>query len=293
MRRLFLSFLAASIVSWHAPAFAQSRQDLQILADFRQLEERVGRMQLALNNIGEAVKALTAKVDQGAEANVKTFANHQAQITQITSTLSTLREKLDNNSVRVSELAQEFSSVREGLRLLTDQINALVSLLQPAVAPVEPAAPGAPGSPGDATQPGGTRAPLGAVNLPPSSNSLYESAMGDYLAGRFDLAIEGFREVVKLFPTAPAASRAQLKIGDSFYQKKMCREAVPEFQKVMSDYRDSEAMPDALFLQGVCYSDLGRRTDMQRVFEQLIKQYPDTAQALQARQRLDPAANRR
>jgi tol-pal system protein YbgF len=288
-RLVSLLVLAAALLVPTPRLLAQNRQDIQMLADLRMLQEQVSRLQLATNQLSEQLKAVNGRIDQSAEANVKTFANQQLLINQIATTLSTVREKLDDNTVRVSQLTQEFSAVRDGLRMLTEQLNSLVSLLQPPAAPVDPSAPAATGAP--ATGPPSTA--VGPVNLPSSPGSLYTRANADYLSARYDLAIEGFQELIKAFPESPMAAGAQLKIGESFYQKKMCREAIPEFQKVVTTYRTSDSVPDALLLLGFCQADLGRRVEARQAYEQLIKQYPESTQAILAGTRLDAMGIRR
>jgi tol-pal system protein YbgF len=284
MTRYFLPILGVAILVTLAPVRAQNRQDLQIQTDLRILTEQVARLQVTVNQLGEQIKAVNGRVDQVADANVKALANQQLSITQVASTLATVRENLSDNTVRVSQLSQEFGAVRSGLRLLTDQLNSLVSLLQPPAAVVDPAT-GAPvtGAPPSTS----SAAPLSPVNLPSTPGSLMQRAMADYFSARYDIAIEGFQELIKAFPEAADAPRAQLHIGESFYHKKMCQQAIPEYQKVVDAYRTSDAVPDALLMLGFCSSDLNRRADAIRWYERLSKEYPDSGQALQARQRLE------
>lgn len=292
MRRT-LGVVGAVVASWSISVGAQNRQELQIQADLRQLTEQVSRLQLTVNQLAEQIKTVNGRVDQAAEANVRTFANQQLAIGQLSSTLTTLRENLQDNTVRVSQLTQEFGAVRTGLRLLTDQLNSLVSLLQPPAPPavVDPAT-GAPAT-GGAPTTTSAGAPLAPVNLPSSPGNLHTRAMADYTAGRYDVAIEGFQELIEKFPDAHDAAEAQLRIGESFYYKSQCQQAIPALQKVLTNYRTSDQVPDALLLLAVCSTDLNRRADAIRFYEQLVKQYPETAQAIQARQRLDSLRQRR
>lgn len=284
MNRYILPILGLACVVASVPVRAQNRQDLQIQTDLRILTEQVARLQATVNQLGEQIKAVNGRVDQVADANVKTMANQQLSINQVASTLATLRENLSDNTVRVSQLSQEFGAVRSALRLLTDQLNSLVSLLQPPPPVIDPAT----GAPVAGTPPStSSAAPLAPVNLPSSPGSLMQRAMADYFSGRYDIAIEGFQELIKTFPEAPDAARAQLHIGESYYHKKMCQQAIPEYQKVVDGYRTSDSVPDALLMLGFCSSDLNRRADAIRWYDRLVKEYPDSGQALQARQRLE------
>lgn len=265
---------------------AQNREHLQINADLRMLQEQVSRLQLTTNQLGENLTATNKRLDAVANDNVKGFADQQLLINQVATTLSTVREKLDDNTVRVSQLTQELSAIREGIRMLTDQLNALVGLLQPPVDPgsATTAKPGAAGSAAGGTPQGNP--PLAPIRMATSPGLMYTAALNDYYAGLYDNAIDGFREVIEKFPDAPDAANAQFQIAESLYQKKNCKEAIAEYQTVTTQYKASEHLRDAYFMQGICHQDLNQSANAQRMFELVIKLYPDSPQALQARQKL-------
>ncbi|MCC7044699.1 MAG: tetratricopeptide repeat protein [Acidobacteria bacterium] len=293
--RKSLTIATLALLLWPSPAAAQNREHLQLNADLRMLQEHVSRLQLSVNRL-EAQQADTNKrLDAATNASVKGFADQQLLINQLSATLTSVRERLDDNSVRVSQLGQEFTAIREGVRRLTEQINALVSLLQPPVDAAAPAAAATPGATPPSTaantpaSPEGQTAPppgLAPVIMPTSAPRIYSQAMGDYMSQRYDIAIEGFREVIQTYPTAPDAANAQFQIGESFYQKKDCRSAIPEYQKFVDTYKDSDRRHEGLFMLGVCYSDLNQRTNAQRAFERVLKEHPASASAMMATQRL-------
>jgi tol-pal system protein YbgF len=259
-------------------AAAQNREHLQMNADLRMLQEQVSRLQLTVNQLADRLGTTDGRIDQVAATNLKSFADQKLVIDQITGTLSTMREKLDDNSTRVSQLTQEFSQVREGLRLLTDQINTLVSILQPPVNPDDPDAAN--------TAPGTSRGALGAVTMPESPAVYLTEAMNHYFASRWDLAIEAFEEIVEKFPGTQQAASAQLQLGQSYYQQGRYREAIPHYQRLIADYPQSEHLPEAYLMQGLCYEGLDQRTNARKMFEQVTTLYPESQQAIQAEQRL-------
>ena len=286
MQKFATSLVATAVLLTPGALWAHNRQDLQIQADLRQLSEQVNRLQLTVNQLAEQVKTTNSRLDAASDATMKASANQQAQLSSVSTAVGTLRENMQDNTVRVSQLTQEFGAVRSGLRLLTDQLNALVNLIQP-VAPPENAPAGSAANQPGASAPAPGAAPLPAVSLPSSPATLLQSARNDYSSGRYDLAIEGFQEFLETFPTAPEAASAQFEIGESYYQKKMCQEAIPAYQKVVDGYRSSDVVPDALLMLGVCSSDLGRRAQALAFYERVIKDYPDSTPALVAKQRLD------
>lgn len=290
--------IAVALVAILSPlaASAQNREHLQMTADLRQLEAHVARLQLSVNRLDAQIAETNARLEAATAASVKGFADQQLLINQLTDTITTIRERLDDNSVRVSQLSQEFTAVREGVRLLTEQINTLVGLLQPPVdpTPVEGADGGeAPAqTPGDPPPAGGvdpTTGPTGLapVVLPQSASYIYEQAFGDYMSQRYESAIEGFREVIEKYPQSVDAANAQLQIGESYNLMKNCRAAIPEYQKYVDNYPTADRRHEGLFSLGYCYADIGQRANAQRIYQQVIREYPNEISAIQARQRLE------
>jgi tol-pal system protein YbgF len=294
--RLFIAALVPLL--WSSPAAAQNREHLQLNADLRILQEHVDRLQLSVNRIDVQLAETNKRLDAATNASVKGFADQQLLINQLGGTLASVRERLDDNSVRVSQLGQEFTAIREGVRRLTEQINALVGLLQP---PVDAGAATGAGATGQAPPSTATNTPsqpgsqptapappgLAPVLLPPSAGRIYQQAWNDYMGERYDIAIEGFREVISTYPDSPDAANAQFQIGQAFNGKKDCRSAIPEYQKFVNTYPTSESRAEGLYMIGWCYSDLGQRANAQRTYQQLIKEYPNETLAIMARQRLE------
>lgn len=265
------------------PALAQNREHLQIFADLRMLQEHVVRLQKAAAELDDQLKAVNKRLDDQSAASVKEFADQRLLITNLGTNVITLREKLDDNAVAVRQLTPEVSAIREGVGMLTTLLNQMLGLLQPPTTPVgapgtDPAVPGAPPAAG---------APAGAVALPPSPKALYDQAIGNFAANRLALAIEGFQEVIDRFPNnTDLAADAQFGIGDSYYYQGKHQEALSAYQLVITKYKDSRRVPEAMFAQGLCYERLGRKDEAVRVYTSLMKSFTDSTAALQATQAL-------
>lgn len=290
--RLRLTAAVLAVLLLPAAGLAQNREHLQMTADLRILQEHVNRLQLAVNRLDQDLAATRKRLEEVSAASVKGFADQQLLINQLSQTLTSVRERIDDNSVRVSQLGQEFTAIREGLRLLTDQINTLVQLLQPTLPEAQrPAAQAAPSTPAGSADAGAPveSAPsaLDPVIIPQSATAIFQSAYGDYLAGRYDSAIEGFRELIQQYPDSPDAAAAQFWVAQSFNLKKDCRSAVPEYRRFVENYRSADDRDEGLYMLGWCYNDIGQRADAQRTYEQLIAEYPDSTWAIMARQRLE------
>jgi tol-pal system protein YbgF len=262
-----------------ASAGAQNRAELQMNADLRMLQEQVSRLQLASNQLVEELRATNKRLDEQAASSQKQVADMRLLIGNLSATLNTVREKLDDNTVRVSQLIEDLPAMRSGLGMIAAQLNTLVGLLHSPVNPTDPNAP-----------PGASDTPLGAVQLPDSPTALFESAMGDYTSNRLPLAIDGFTQYVTDNPDSPRAAEAQFFIGMAYFNDKKHKEALTAFGKVVTDYKDStEWAPQAMYQQGLTYLELGQRAQAQKIFQQVIKQFPESNSAIMAGQRLTPA----
>jgi tol-pal system protein YbgF len=269
-----LALLVALLVA--RPASAANKEHQQLMADLRILQEQTQLLQNMLGTLAEALKVVNARLDQQTEANRKTAADAKLLIDTLTKDLSVVREKVDDNNVRVGSLAQE--------------VDALRQLVQQALARQ-------PGPTSDFTAPGATQtAPTAGTPPPPtpapprlagaSPTKTYEQAYGDYAAGLWDLAIDGFEAFLKDFPTATQADEAQFYIGRAYLQDAKYDKAVEAFDKVIRNYAASSNVPSSYFLKGVALRSLKQMDAARESWDTVIKKYPDTAAASQARQAL-------
>ncbi len=113
MRRITLSLVALALLAATAPAGAANREHEQILADIRMLQEQNQRLQLALVTLAEALKTVSAKIDESNAATRKGFADQKLFTDAVGGDLRVLREKLDETNVRLTSLSQDVDGLRE------------------------------------------------------------------------------------------------------------------------------------------------------------------------------------
>jgi tol-pal system protein YbgF len=273
-------FLIATVTLWLAlagSAAAQNRAELQMNADLRMLQESVSRLQLATNQLAEQLKVMNKRLDDQSSSTQKQVADVRMLVSNLANTVNIVREKVDDNTVRVSQLGQELPAIRSGLGMVATQLNTLVGLLQPPVNPTDPNAP-----------PGSAPGQIGAVQLPDSPTAIFQAAMSDYIANRFPLAIEGFTQYVTDNPASPKAAEAQFYIGMAYFNDKKGKEAIDAFDRVVKNYKGSPQVPDAMFQQALVYVQLGQKGAATKLFQQVAKEFPETSSGMMAKQRLSP-----
>jgi tol-pal system protein YbgF len=281
MTNRLLRPLAALIllVAFVNPAAAANKEHQQLMADIRMLQEQAQLLQNMLGTLNDTLKAVNARLDQQADASRKAAADEKLLIDNLTKDLGVVREKVDDNNVRVGSLAQEVDALRQLVQqALARQVSA---------APADPTGatplPGPP--PTSAAPPPGP--PPAAIGTSPTK--AWEQAYGDYAAGLYDLAVDGFTAFIRDFPRHDQADDAQFLIGRSYLQDAKNDKAVEAFDKVIRTYPTSNSIPDAYYLKGVALRAL-RQTDKAReAWEAVVKGYPDSAAASLAKQALGTA----
>ena len=269
-------------VSTHA---APNREHEQMMADIRMLQEQSQQLQQLLATLAEAIKGVTARIDEQSGVTRKAFADQKLQVDTVGSDIRVLREKLDETNVRLTSLSQDV----EGLRDAIPQA-APATTSAPGETPTDPASEGgaAPAA-GTTTVPAGvppaTPAGTGATGMTP--RRLYETAYADYTAGQWSLAIQGFETYLKTYPKSELADDAQYYIGESFAGDSKYRDAATAYERVIRDYPSSNILPEAWYKVGISYDRLGQPDKAREAFEAVVKNYPTSDAGGLARQNLD------
>jgi tol-pal system protein YbgF len=123
----------------------------------------------------------------------------------------------------------------------------------------------------------------------PSSNpsDIYRLALNDYQAGKYDLALIGFRNFMSQYPRAELAPQAQYAIGECEFARKNFVDAAREYDKVVQLFPKSDIAPKALYKKGIALQTSGRDAEASEIFHRLIKEYPRSEVAKSAKDLLD------
>jgi tol-pal system protein YbgF len=287
MRRITMSLVALALLAATAPAGAANREHDQILADIRMLQEQNQRLQLALVTLAEALKTVSAKIDDSNAATRKGFADQKLFTDGVGGDLRVLREKLDETNVRLTSLSQDV----DGLREIIPQAGSA------AATPLTPVDPNAPQTPGPTTPSAGATVPAPVPAMPSGTGTtpkrLYDTAYADYTAGQWSLAVQGFETYLKSYPKSDLADDAQYYVGESHSGDSKFREAVAAYERMIRDYPQSDILPEAWYKVGITYERLAQPDKARTAYEFAVKTFPESNDAVRlSKQRLD-GLNRR
>src|SRR5712692_11102471 len=105
-----------AVLATASPANAANKEHQQLMADLRMLQEQSQLLQNLIGSVTDALKAVNTRLDQQGETNRKAFADQKLVIDNLTNDVRVIREKLDDNNVRIGSLTQEVDSLRQSMQ---------------------------------------------------------------------------------------------------------------------------------------------------------------------------------
>ena len=118
------TFAALSIVvlAAAAPASAQSREQRQMMADIRMLQQQAQELQVAIATLTQTLqdqinqmKTINPRIDANSDAMRKGFADQKVIIDDMGKDLRAIRERVDDTNVRVSNVREEIDALRNSI----------------------------------------------------------------------------------------------------------------------------------------------------------------------------------
>jgi TolA-binding protein len=258
-----------------APAVAADKETRQLMADVRMLQEQSQELQNQVQNLlaslGETLKAVNTRLDQQAETTRKAFADQKLSIDAASGDLRVIRERMDDNNVRVGSLTQEVDALRQ----------TVLQLRAP-----QSATPDAPDPLAGSGVPGASPAPAPAMAGGLSPQKSFDQAMADYYSGQYDMAVIGLAAFIKDFPKSEQAADAQVGIGNSYLLAGRNDKAIEAYDLAIRNYPKANAIPEAYYKKGLALRDLKQIDAARTAFEYVTTTYPDRSEATLAGQML-------
>jgi tol-pal system protein YbgF len=277
MNKALCSALVAAALCVASPAVAADKAHQQLMAEIRMLQEQQQQLQQLIGGLTDALKTVTAKLDDQTNANRKAFADQKLLVDNVAEGVRVLREKADDTNVRLSTVSQELEAVRQAMASM------------PAPSAAAPAPSLTTGAAPDQPPPGTTVPPAPAAAGPGfvSPQKMYDNAYSDYMAGQYELAIVGFNTYISSFPKSDKADDAQLNIGNSLYGAGKFQDAAEAYQKVITNYPTGDAVPVAYYKMGLTHEQLRQYDLARKAFETVQQKYPSVPEAFLAKQGIE------
>src|SRR5262245_33254637 len=129
-----------------------------------------------------------------------------------------------------------------------------------------------------------------APTLADDKEQLWTQAGQRLATGQRDDGRRFYRVFIQRFPQDPRASQAYMAIGMSFVQEGKYPNAAAEFQKVMNVYGSAPEVPEAMWQLASAFVKLQFCTDARALLNDLIKRYPKSPRATDAKGELKAIA---
>jgi tol-pal system protein YbgF len=267
-----------------APAFAVSKEIIQMQQQLDTLQQAVANLQRTVDTQTAILKTLLEQANDNVNGmkstvaalkttNSENLANTNTRFDSMSSQIQALGESLDEAKARLSKLSEQLAQTQNVIQTLSAQ-SAAAQQAQPGAAPTN-ASPG-PGAPNASS----------AAPPAPDPGSLYNAGLRDYSAGRYDLAIQEFRQYVQSYGQTDLASNAQFYIGDAYYNERDYKKAIEEYNTCLERYPRGNKLAAAQLKKAYALIELGRTHDGAVELRSLIRRFPGTHEADLARQRL-------
>ncbi|GEM_PF-816461 len=279
-----------------------------------EMNRRVDEFGRQLDQLGRRVNGFDKQVSQAVVASQEATAVAQQAVAasqqtpkQVTAALQQMAQQTNAAIEQVNTTAQlaltEARKTTKGKPIAgpAGSPRAGTQPLSPAVTPIM-AAPLVP--PAQATQAPaqGVTAPTPAARMaevpPPqtpapqpmtsvqSADDLYRNALNDYAKGHYELAINGFRSHIELYPDSSLLPNARYWLGESYYSQKNYDQAIKELALLVKQYPDNPKVASAMLKQGFAYLEMGDKSRARTVLDNLLKQFPGSQEARWAKERL-------
>jgi tol-pal system protein YbgF len=248
------------------------------LADIQRQVLQIQKQAPSKEEVSSQVSTLGTNLGRQMESLLKTEADMQVKLQDLSSQIDELQAKLEDTNYRLAQLSQQIAATNQELKSFRSLPPSPVPEGTVGGDPQQPVPPG--GNTPPPQNPGGG----GGTGADPQS--LYNSAYNDYLKGSYDLALREFQEYLDNFPATDLADNATYWIGECYYRQRRFRQAVDQFDAVLERYPRSDKVAAATLKKGYAHLELGERSQGVVQLRHVIRQYPTSDEANLARQRL-------
>jgi tol-pal system protein YbgF len=274
VRNNLLWLLALLILATGSPAFAVSKEIIQLQTQVQALQDQVSRMQQSIDmNMGamrnlieqsaDSVNKMNTAVNELQNKMQGQITDNNSRVEQLSSQIQSLHDAVDELKSRLAKVSKQLDSMQQGGQNL------------------------AAGQPGNATAPGGSPDSGAGANMnAPPPDTLYNNALRDYNSGKYDLASGEFTDYLKYYSNTELAGNAQFYVADIEYRQGNFEAAAKDYDKVLEQYPGGNKAAAAQLKKGYALLELGQRDAGVRELNSLIARYPRSIEASQARDRL-------
>ncbi|MDR1396322.1 MAG: outer membrane protein assembly factor BamD [Desulfarculales bacterium] len=243
-------------------------------------QQRLLTMQAQLDNQAQVMQEMARRL----ELATHSLEQNRGPQAALSNDLTNLRQSVAQMTGRLEETQQRLSSVQSAdpfpqINDLSARISYLERYLGITSHPPAAANPGA-------GAPAGNPA---AVNTQPAAQSnsdpktIYQAGMRLYQQKSFPAARDRFEELLRSFPNSPYSEAAQFQLGETLYADQKYQDAILAYQQLINQYEKSKNILAAKLRQAISFAALGDKNTARIIYNQLVKDFPDSPEAQEAK----------
>jgi tol-pal system protein YbgF len=226
------------------------------------LDERMGVLRNLVEQSTDSVNKMGVAVNDLQRKAQTESSDTNSRLEQVSGQIQSLHDSVDELKARLAKVTKQLDDMQQS----GQNINA---------------APG-----GMAAVPNGAAPGVPAATSAPPPDVLFNNALRDYNAGKYDLSSQEFNDYLKFYASTDKAGDAQFYLADIEYRQGNFDAASKDYDKVLEEYPGSTKSAAAQLKKGYALLELGQREAGIRELNSLIVRYPRSAEAAQARDRL-------
>jgi tol-pal system protein YbgF len=119
------------------------------------------------------------------------------------------------------------------------------------------------------------------------AKGIFMEGLRAFKAQQFEKAREKFQTLSENYSENEYTENAHYWIGECFYWEQKYLDAIVNYTEFLKEYPNSDNAPVALLKEGLSLYALKNEISGKAVLEKLIKQFPDSIEALQAKKKLN------
>jgi tol-pal system protein YbgF len=264
--RFFTKFAVLLTLGVTVPAFAVSKEMIQLQTQVQQLQEQMTSMQRGfdermgvMNNLvqqdTDAVNKVGAAINNLQIVLQKQQADGSSHVDQLSGQIQALNDSLDELKSRLAKVSKQLEDMQ------STQQSTQATIVQ------EQAKKDA------------------AANAPPP-DVLYNNALRDYNGAKNDLALQEFSDYIKFYPNTDLAGNCYFYLGEIQFRQANYQQAAQNYDQVLQNFPTGTKVASAELKKAFALIELGQQDNGVQELRHVIQRYPKSPEALQARERL-------
>lgn len=210
--------------------------------------------------------------------------------------LADLAAEIDDLRTEIRELSGKLEETQEVARQSLEEARkarreaAAAALASPGASAAPQAAPA-----GDGASSGDSAAAVAQAGEDAALTEelkAYQAGLAAWRSQDYRSCIDRFSGFLQTYASSSRADDAAFWIADCHYKQGEFKNAVLRFDDVVRNYPTGNRAPDALYRQGESLLKLGPgfHEAARRAFERVLREYPDSARAAEAKKQLEAVA---